>query len=135
MLANALKVLFPGIDFVTECQIQDDGNGPYLAIWNRPEPKPTQAEIEAAIPVAELSAYRATIQPVTAIQLRIALNQSGLRQAVESAVAAGPQDLKDWWEFSTLLHREHPLVVAMAAQLGIPTVQVDALWAMAAGIE
>lgn len=57
LLSNALIHLFPGIDFITECSLQDDGTGPYIAAWNRPEPQPTQAEIDAAI----LPAKRAQI--------------------------------------------------------------------------
>ncbi len=56
MISNAIMLLFPGIDFIDECKLQDDGNGPYIAEWNRPEPQPTQAEIDAAIPLAKLSA-------------------------------------------------------------------------------
>lgn len=57
MLATTLTQLYPGIEFVEECRLQDDGAGPYIAQWNRPEPQPTQAEIDAAI----LPARRAQI--------------------------------------------------------------------------
>lgn len=49
MLSAVLNHLFPGIDFLNDCVIVDDGNGPYIAAWNRPEPQPTQAEIDAAM--------------------------------------------------------------------------------------
>lgn len=135
MLSTALSHLYPGIDFLSECILQDDGSGPYIAAWHRPEPQPTLAEIDAAILPAQLAAARAAIKPVAATQIRIALNQAGLRSAVESAVSSGSQDLKDWWEFSITLRRDHPLVVGMVAALGLPPEQVDALWVMAAGIE
>lgn len=34
------------IDFIV--QDDSDGNGPYIAQWNLPQPQPTQAELEAA---------------------------------------------------------------------------------------
>lgn len=47
-LAIAINALFPGIDFENECILVDDGKGPYIAKWNRPEKQPTDAEIAAA---------------------------------------------------------------------------------------
>ena len=34
----------PDIDF----KLQDDGNGPYLKEWHSQEPRPTQADVDAA---------------------------------------------------------------------------------------
>ena len=34
----------PDVDF----KLQDDGNGPYLKEWNSQEPRPTQADVDAA---------------------------------------------------------------------------------------
>jgi hypothetical protein len=46
--------MFPGIDFERDVILQDDGNGPYIAAWRRPEPRPTDAEIAAAaLPAAK----------------------------------------------------------------------------------
>lgn len=61
MIASAISYLFPDIDFLTECVLQDDGSGPYIAEWNRPEPQPTQAEIEAAMLPARRAAVIAQI--------------------------------------------------------------------------
>ena len=52
-------------------------------------------------------------------QIRQALTRANLRTQVESAVASGDQDLKDWWEFATQVEESHPMVVAMASGLGI----------------
>jgi hypothetical protein len=67
-------------------------------------------------------------------QIRMALTRSGLRQAVESAVAAGDQDLKDWWEFSTTVERDNAQVIAMASALGLSSEQIDQLWIQAASL-
>lgn len=54
MLAKTLQFLFPGIDFLSDCQLRDDGAGPYIAAWHRPEPQPTQGELSAAeLPAAK----------------------------------------------------------------------------------
>lgn len=74
----------------------------------------------------------AALANITPRQIRMALTQAGLRTVVETAVAAGSQDLKDWWEFSTYFERTHPQVVAMAAALGVSDAQLDSLWALGA---
>ena len=61
-------------------------------------------------------------------QIRQVLTAVGLRAAVEAAVAAGSQDLRDWWEFSTVIERTHPEVIAMGAALGQTPEQLDQLF-------
>lgn len=61
-------------------------------------------------------------------QIRMALTRSGLRETVEAAVKAGSQDLKDWWEFSTVFERNHPQVLAMAQALNVENALLDELW-------
>lgn len=52
-------------------------------------------------------------------QIRKALNQLDLRQAVEDAVAASTDlALKDGWEFATQFRSDDPFVLAMGATLG-----------------
>lgn len=72
------------------------------------------------------------ITPISPRQIRQALTRAGLRAAVEAAVAAGDQDLKDWWEFSTAFERLNPQVTAMAAALGFSVSDLDQLWALGA---
>jgi hypothetical protein len=67
------------------------------------------------------SDYVAPIQTgisVSAWQLRKALNQLGLRAAVESAVTVSTnQDLKDGWAYAGTFNSEDPLVVTMGTAL------------------
>lgn len=58
-------------------------------------------------------------QSVTPRQIRLALTQLGLRTAVEQAVAASTQDVKDTWEFSTECRIDDPLVIQFGQMLGI----------------
>lgn len=62
-LATSIEYLFPGINFLTECRLQDDGAGPYIAKWNRQEPQPTQAELDAAaLPAAKAEKRKSVTQ-------------------------------------------------------------------------
>jgi hypothetical protein len=70
------------------------------------------------------------LPPISPRQIRQALTRAGLRAAVEAAVSAGDQDLKDWYEFSTAFERLHPQVVVMGSALGQSDTQLDALWAI-----
>lgn len=65
---------------------------------------------------------------------RVPFDEGSLRDAVEAAVAAGDQDLKDWWEFSTAVERSNPQVVAMAQALGLDDAALDELWLLAGGL-
>lgn len=69
---------------------------------------------------------------VTPRQIRLALTEMGLRQAVEDYVAAQDQTVKDSWEFSTQFERNHPLIIAAAQALDKTEAEVDALFALAA---
>ena len=64
-------------------------------------------------------------------QIRQALTAAGMRAAVEDAVAAGDQDIKDWWNFSTAFERTNLQVTAMATALGVSDEELDGLWALA----
>ena len=88
----------------------------------------SDAEAEALRPVPP----PAPITPISPRQIRMALTRAGIRQAVEDAVAAGDQDLKDWWEFSTTFERSNAQVTAMAAALGVSESSLDDLWNLGA---
>lgn len=76
----------------------------------------------------------APIASISPRQIRQVLTGAGLRQAVESAVAAGDQHLKDWWEYSTAFDRDNAQVIAMGSALGQTPEQLDALWIWGAGV-
>lgn len=65
---------------------------------------------------------------VTPYQIRAALNEAGLRAAVEAAVAAAPQNVKDAWEFTLSFERYNPTLVSMAAALGLSSDRLDELF-------
>ena len=84
-----------------------------------------QAQIDAFAPTPPTTT-------VTARQIRLSLTQAGLRTAVEMAVAAGDQSTRDWYEYANEFERTNPLVIGMAAALGVSDESLDALFALAA---
>ena len=73
-------------------------------------------------------------QQVSPRQIRQALTKLNLRTEVEAAVAAGNQDLKDWWEFSTIFERNHEQVIQMGTALNQTSSQLDDLFIQAANL-
>lgn len=67
---------------------------------------------------------------VTNRQFRLALTRVGLRAAAEAYVAAGSQDLKDWWLCEPDIQRQHPLILAAMAALGVTDAQADAVFTL-----
>ena len=59
MIRDYLLHLYPELTFgqdgeAADCVLRDDGAGPYIAAWNRPEPQPTPEQIAAAmLPAAQ----------------------------------------------------------------------------------
>lgn len=71
---------------------------------------------------------------VTNAQLRAALIDFGVMPSVVmvaiSAIADEPtrEKAKAWWEYANAMRRDNPLLNSMAAQLGMSSAQVDALF-------
>lgn len=134
-LHAVISYLFQGIDFEQECLLQDDGAGPYIKAWRRPELQPTQAEIEAAAPAAIAAAARATILPVTRRQMLTALHRAGLLATIKSAVvASGDVELQIAFDESQEFQRDNPFLASMAQALGKTDAEVDAIFALAASL-
>ena len=72
------------------------------------------------------------IADISQRQIRMALTRAGLRVAVEAAVAAGDQDIKDWYEFSTTFERNNELVAAMGVALVVDDYELDDIWRLGA---
>lgn len=68
MLKDTLESLFPGIRAGIDVTLQDDGAGPYIKAWHYDgHAQPTDAQIAAAAPAAELAAAQAAA--LTAIDI------------------------------------------------------------------
>lgn len=102
----------------------------------------TAAQAQVATLQAQIDAYTppAVAEPVADpegpsvddLQIRLALNASGLREAVELAVLGSDQSTKDWWDRASNFKRLNPMVVALGAALGKTDEELDGLWALAA---
>lgn len=104
----------------------------------------TAAEAQVAALQAQIDAYTppAVAEPVADpegpsvddLQIRLALNASGLREAVELAVLGSDQSTKDWWDRASNFKRLNPMVVALGAALGKTDEELDGLWALAGAL-
>lgn len=92
----------------------------------------TQFTIAEYVPPAPPAPVPVTV--VSPRQIRLALNQMGLRSAVEAYVAAQGQDVQDSWAFTTAFSRTHPLLLGAAAALGKTDADIDALFTLAASL-
>lgn len=113
---------------------KDTNDGFYALESDAIEPQAEWVQITDSEAVAFIHVQAPPIAPISPRQIRQALTRAGLRAAVEAAVAAGDQDLKDWWEFSTAFERLNPQVTAMAAALGVSESALDSLWALGASL-
>ena len=104
------------------------------AVYNTIEVDANNLHLFPDAVVVNQPASAAPIAPISPRQIRQALTRAGLRTAVETAVAAGDQDLKDWYEFSTAFERLNPQVTAMGAALNVSSADLDQLWALGASL-
>lgn len=96
-------------------------------------PSAELAAVEIAFAIAHPPTFPDPVpQVVRAAALRYVLNAQGLRATVEAAVAAADQNTKDAWEFEVNVRRDHPLIAAFSAALGLTSEQVDAIFRAAA---
>lgn len=129
MLHNKLTFLFPNYR-EGDWELQDDGSGAYIAKWNRPEPQPTLAQIDAVGDVPQPAP-----RVVTMRQARLALLNAGFLAAVNDAFAAMQGDegtaARIEWEYSQEVRRDTALVSALASALGLSNAQLNALFVSA----
>lgn len=98
------------------------------------------ADARHAQAMAKIEQERAEFErnlPLTARQLRLGLVNNGFTLAqVEAAIDALPdgadkERARIEWQYAGEFKREHPLLITIAAQLGISAEQFEAMWAEA----
>jgi len=88
-------------------------------------------ELPPADPIPELVVPPIAVSPW---QIRKALNQLDLRDAVEHAVAVADQTTQDAWQYATEFVRTDPLVVNVGLALGKSDAELDSLFELAASL-
>lgn len=94
-----------------------------------------QARLDAHVAAmnAAAAAQAAAVPPmVSSIQARRAINEAGLKAAVEAAIAAADSDVQNIWYTAAIVERNNAILLAMAAAVGLSSDQVDALFRHAA---
>ena len=86
-----------------------------------------------ALTMTEPPAPAVVVPPivVSALQIRLALSQHGLRASVENYVSTADQGAKDSWQFGTAFARDNSMIATAAAALGKAPADVDALFELA----
>ena len=107
-------------------RINDDGSceshlveviADWLEAGNTPEP----ADIPPVV-----------IPTLSMRQARLALLGAGLLDEIEAAITT-PEN-RIWWDYSTTVERNHPLVCSVLDSLGKSAGEIDALFVEAAGL-
>lgn len=85
---KGLRYLFPDGVPGTDWELDDQGAGPFIAIWRRAEPQPTNAQIDTAITAAIAAEQQAATDAQQARQALIAIAQGAVGVAVADWTAA-----------------------------------------------
>jgi hypothetical protein len=117
------RLVAPGHDLFTPIPPTD---GPTAQLYDALLSAGTDTE---PLPVALLPA--AAVSP---LQIRRALRQAGLKDAVEAYVADLPEADRAAWEYATAIERSHPLIAAAATALSLSPEAVDELFALATSL-
>lgn len=141
-LAAILRHLYPGIvigEQGAECSIAMDADGvSQIETWNRPEPLPTAAEIEAARKPAALAMVSQRIKEEARQRILAVLPEwkqaNATARAVE-LVAAGQASGPEWeamqasWGWVKAVRQHSNALEAQAAELDDPTsLDITAGW-------
>jgi hypothetical protein len=70
-------------------------------------------------------------QSVSPVQARRAIIQAGLKQQVDDYIAAASDEVKLWWEYATVIERNHPEIENARIALGMSSEDLDMLFVLA----
>lgn len=101
-------------------------DGAWVQVWTLTDVTPEEIEVR-------LVEWRRGMV-VTPLQLRRALRQQGLADAVAAYVAAQDADTQDAWEYAVEIRRTDALIVQAASALGKTEAEIDDLFRGAAAL-
>jgi hypothetical protein len=87
-LWKALAHLFPDARPLIHYELRDDGDGPYIARWDLPDPQPSEAQLAAAIIAYDLAEQQRQQEAVQLRQQVITLAQSAVGIRIDLLTAA-----------------------------------------------
>ena len=131
---DALQHFFPeGFDAFDGADPTPTSYAEYVE-WTQTPPL-TEAEMRAGAEATRTAraarAAHAGAPVASPRQIRLALIRSGVPLAsIEAALAGDPEALVEW-EYALHVPRNHPLVAALAAAMGLDDAAVDALFSLA----
>ncbi|MDW9592862.1 hypothetical protein GOA63_11605 [Sinorhizobium meliloti] len=112
------------------------GANPAIRIWMKQHPDfPVQSYVP---PTTEQ--IRASLPLLTTRQFRLGLvnrgfNPEQVTAAIEAMQEGAEKEVaKIEWEYATTFNRMHPLIVTVAAVLGLSNEQTDAMWSASADL-
>ena len=92
---------------------------------------PEQRVIIERVAAADLATPYVAPLVATKIKFRAALNQLGLRDQIEAAVAAASQDVKDAWLLADYYSTDDPMVIALGQGLNKTEAEIRAVFELA----
>lgn len=126
------------VDRLTAIEIDMLDFDPENAGWKMEPRAETKAEKSArekaeADAAAVVEAERRANRKVSAVQIRLAANELGVRNAIETVVAdpETPQEVKDYWEYSTEYRRASPVWAIAAPLISATNAMIDQLFDVA----
>ena len=69
---------------------------------------------------------------VSAVQMRLTLSVYGLLDTAQAQIDQSGGTVKIWWDHSTGIEREHPVLLQVAAAMNLTAAQVDEMFIFAA---
>ena len=109
------------VNFNVEQVTKEDGTVMYQYEQLRFNPPMSDEAIDKAVAKRK---DELKVKVITPRQARLALHRAGRLDEV-AAMLAADKEMEIWWEYSLDIQRNHEMVIALGAQLGLTEAQLD----------
>lgn len=92
-IPNALKQLFPTANPTRDYEVQDDGSGARIAVWNLPAAQPTPAQLVAASDAYDVAQAQAASEAATLRTQVVSVAQSAVGVLITNLTAGQVRSL------------------------------------------
>lgn len=128
-IIRGLHALFPNADFSRDVIVSV--NRGVAAIVKTPRPL-QEGELEAAIAALSETSGNPVPRAVTPLQMRKALRAAGLKPIIDAAMTKAPDEVREEWEYATVVLRDNATLEALAKSIGKTDEELDELFRLAA---